>query len=331
MTMGGSMKLECIQDCMTGMLGVVIAVCAGCLVSMSTSSSAEAAHEMQQESLTPLHLQPQISYSFASNYQIMWADDLIKVYDAGDTVEMALDQTSGSGFVSKNSYYYGNVEMKLKLVPGNSAGVVTAFYMSGKGDTHSELDFEFLGNKSGEPYQLQTNIYGQGVGGREQRVYLWFDPAAKYHSYSFLWNDHQVVFKVDSVPVRVLRKTEETAFMYPNQPMQVFSSIWDGSSWATRGGLDKIDWSQAPFITSCRKFELDACQDDSNILTTPNFSSECQAQLQSHWWGSTAATTLNSHERRKYKYVQENLLVYNYCTDTLRYPTIPPECLITPW
>jgi hypothetical protein len=138
-------------------------------------------------------------------------------------------------------------------------------------------------------------------------------------------------FKVDSVPVRVLRKTEETAFMYPNQPMQVFSSIWDGSSWATRGGLDKIDWSQAPFIASCRKFELDACQDDSNILTTPNFSSECQAQLQLHWWGSTAATTLNSHERRKYKYVQENLLVYNYCTDTLRYPTIPPECLITPW
>ncbi len=96
MTKGGSMKLECIQDCMTGVLGVVIAVCTGCLVSMSTSSSAEAAHEMQQESLTPLHLKPQISYSFASNYQIMWADDLIKVYDAGNTVEMALDQTSGT-------------------------------------------------------------------------------------------------------------------------------------------------------------------------------------------------------------------------------------------
>ena len=60
--------------------------------------------------------------------------------------------------------------------------------MTSQGDQHDEFDYEFLGNTSGEPYVVQTNVYSKGVGNKEQRIFLWFDPTANFHSYSFLWN-----------------------------------------------------------------------------------------------------------------------------------------------
>ena len=60
------------------------------------------------------------------------------------------------------------------------------------GGNHDELDFEFMGS-GGPNYTLQTNIYSDDVGGREQMINLWFDPTKDFHTYSILWNRHQVV------------------------------------------------------------------------------------------------------------------------------------------
>lgn len=61
------------------------------------------------------------------------------------------------------------------------------------GPERDELDFEFLGNRTGEPYLIQTNVYKNGTGNREMRHTLWFDPTEDFHSYSILWNNHQIV------------------------------------------------------------------------------------------------------------------------------------------
>ncbi|XP_004976930.1 uncharacterized protein LOC101764264 isoform X1 [Setaria italica] len=59
--------------------------------------------------------------------QPSWANDHM-VYD-GDLLKLRLDANSGGGFVSKNKFLYGKASADLKLVPGDSAGVVTAFYV----------------------------------------------------------------------------------------------------------------------------------------------------------------------------------------------------------
>ncbi|KAJ0740948.1 putative xyloglucan:xyloglucosyl transferase [Helianthus annuus] len=89
-------------------------------------------------------------------------------------------------------FLFGQIDMPIKLVPGHSAGTVLAFYLTSDQPNRDESDFQFLGNVSGQPYILQTSLYADDFDNREEIIYLWFDPTKDFHTYSFLWNLHQI-------------------------------------------------------------------------------------------------------------------------------------------
>ncbi|PTQ40983.1 hypothetical protein MARPO_0037s0147, partial [Marchantia polymorpha] len=189
-----------------------------------------------------------------------------------------------------------------------------------------ELDFEFLGNVSGEPYILQTNVFAEGKGDREQRIYLWFDPTEDYHYYGILWNQNLILFMVDDVVIRVFHNSKDLGIPYLEyQPMYVYSSIWNGEQWATRGGADKTDWSLQPFIASYKDFDVDSCAVHSEGNDKDD-SHRCYNKLYSSWYGGADAGKLTNKQIDDLKRIQYNYVIYDYCTDAERFDETPKEC-----
>ncbi|GER53253.1 xyloglucan endotransglucosylase/hydrolase protein [Striga asiatica] len=265
------------------------------------------------------------SSRFDELFQPGWATDHL-TYE-GEVLRMKLDNYSGAGFSSKSKYMFGKVSVQIKLVEGDSAGTVTAFYMSSDGPYHNEFDFEFLGNTTGEPYLVQTNVFVNGVGNREQRLKLWFDPTKDFHSYSLLWNQRQVVFLVDETPVRVHSNLEHKGIPYPkDQAMGIYSSIWNADDWATQGGLIKTNWAHAPFVASYKGFEIDGCECPDSVAAADNVKRCSGGGTRRFWWDEPIMSELSLHQSHQLMWVRANHMIYDYCSDKTRFPIAPVEC-----
>ncbi|XP_022753719.1 xyloglucan endotransglucosylase/hydrolase protein 9-like [Durio zibethinus] len=260
--------------------------------------------------------------NFSEVFQYNWAPD--HIISEGDQTKLTLDNISGCGFESRKKYLFGQASVQIKLIEGDSAGTVTAFYMASEGPSHDELDFEFLGNVSGEPYLVQTNVYVNGTGNREQRHSLWFDPTLDFHTYSFFWNRRTIVFLVDGIPIRVFTNKEENGVLFPkSQPMSIRGSVWNADDWATQGGRVKTNWSYAPFVSTFRSFIIDACELSPE---TDDSTGKC-GKLGQFWWDKPSFSGLNRHGSHQLEWVRRKHLVYDYCKDTARFTELPRECI----
>ncbi|KAF6140517.1 hypothetical protein GIB67_035544 [Kingdonia uniflora] len=265
--------------------------------------------------------------SFDDGYSQIFGDDNLMILKDGKTVHLSLDQKSGAGFVSQDLYLHGFFSASIKLPSEDySAGVVVAFYMS-NGDifekNHDELDFEFLGNIRGKDWRIQTNVYGNGSSniGREERYGLWFDPSEDFHHYSILWTQNQILFYVDEIPIREIRRNEAMGGDFPCKPMSLYATIWDGSTWATKGGRYKVNYKYAPYIAEFSDFILQGCAVDP-IEQLPKCDNWEDGVLDS------LAEGITKDQRSKMENFRKKHVTYSYCYDRTRYFSPLPECVL---
>uniref|UniRef100_A0A0D9VET9 Xyloglucan endotransglucosylase/hydrolase n=1 Tax=Leersia perrieri TaxID=77586 RepID=A0A0D9VET9_9ORYZ len=224
---------------------------------------------------------------------------------------------------TKKQFIFGSVSTLIQLVPGNSAGTVTTYYTSSVGDNHDEIDFEFLGNETGQPYTIHTNIYANGKGDKEMQFKPWFNPTDGYHNYTVSWTPCMIVWYIDGTPIRVFRNYEENnGVAFPTKrPMYGYSSIWAAEDWATQGGRVKADWSKAPFVANYRGLNVNVCECSTN---------DCATQCASAFSSGSSACQLSDSELAQMRKVQDEYMIYNYCVDFKRYNgSVPVECSLS--
>ncbi|KAE8660256.1 putative xyloglucan endotransglucosylase/hydrolase protein 23 [Hibiscus syriacus] len=173
-----------------------------------------------------------------------------KILENGQLLTLSLDKFSGSGFQSRNEYLFGKIDMNVELVPDNSAGTVTTYYLRSQGSTWDEIDFEFLGTFPAnhtrftrmciaEEKETESNsfIFGS-IPLKISIPTLFFGPIPTlFFGTLDASSSLSMVFRSGSS-----RTWNPSAFRSrKSQPMRLYSSLWNADDWATRGGLIKTD------------------------------------------------------------------------------------------
>ncbi|KAL4317043.1 hypothetical protein AHAS_Ahas15G0345600 [Arachis hypogaea] len=87
-----------------------------------------------------------VDANFGKSMYLTWGTQHASIQ--GEDLQLVLDQTSvlisGSAAQTKIPFLFGSIESKIKLVPNNSAGTVTAYYVSSSLDTQLLILFRFI-------------------------------------------------------------------------------------------------------------------------------------------------------------------------------------------
>jgi len=266
-----------------------------------------------------------VGANFLEQCNITWRPENAMMTEGGEHLTLSLvSNTSGSALKTLKSFVYGSVSTRIMLVKGNSAGSVTTYYTTSTGADHDEIDFEFLGNSSGNPYTIHTNVFADGLGSKEVQFKPWFDPTTDFHNYTIFWNPCMIVWYVDSYPIRVFRNYTEQGVPFPTRrQMYVISSIWNADNWATQGGRVKADWTLAPFVAEYRDLDLQVCECADGVD-----DDTCADSCADSKYAAKEPCQLTKEELRQLKAVQLGYTIYDYC-DNARKPgkgPVPLEC-----
>nr|GEW45603.1 xyloglucan endotransglucosylase/hydrolase 2-like [Tanacetum cinerariifolium] len=103
---------------------------------------------------------------------ITFGGERANILDGGQDLSLSLDQYSGSGFKSKHEYLFGRFDMQLRLYLATLLELLPHFTYHHKVLDMMRFIFEYLGNSSGNPYTVHTNVYSKGkVIGKRRNQY----------------------------------------------------------------------------------------------------------------------------------------------------------------
>ncbi|WP_052700993.1 family 16 glycosylhydrolase [Loktanella sp. S4079] len=137
-----------------------------------------------------------------------------------------------SGQVQRRKWYgYGRYEVIMQ--PAVGEGLISAFYLyTGPyfGDTHEEIDIEFLGRDTSKIY---LNRYRDGQQLEEPSwTDLGFDASEKPRLYAFEWSEDALVWYAEDQEIFRL----DGADQIPRPPAKIYMDLW-------AGGPGQADWA----------------------------------------------------------------------------------------
>jgi endo-1,3-1,4-beta-glycanase ExoK len=137
-----------------------------------------------------------------------------------------------SGQLQRRKWYgYGRYEVVMR--PARGEGLISAFYVyTGPhfGDTHEEIDIEFLGR---DPNKIYLNRFRDGKS-LEDPVWkdLGFDATETAQLYAFEWSKDSITWYADDTVLFKLTGADEV----PLPPAKIYLDLW-------AGGPGQIDWA----------------------------------------------------------------------------------------
>ncbi|KAF8328349.1 concanavalin A-like lectin/glucanase domain-containing protein [Cantharellus anzutake] len=159
-----------------------------------------------------------------------------------------------------NSTMYGNYTFEV-LGPRIS-GIVTAIVIiAPEGD---EIDIELLG---GDPHCWQSNVFVPHPSDKEPLYGVFagrhcYKPSSRshsastdtvdsYHLYTVDWNPEKIIWGVDGIHVRTLRREDTIkngVYHFPSNPARIQLGIWDASfpSGTSAWARGPVNWRTAP-------------------------------------------------------------------------------------
>jgi xyloglucan:xyloglucosyl transferase len=144
---------------------------------------------------------------------------------------------------------------------------------------------------------------------------------ACFLEYTYMFDPTSFRILVDDMAIRQYKNHWDAGVPFPvNQPMRLYGVLWDADDWATEGGRIKTDWSQAPFVAYFQNYRAQGCAPSA-------FSWVCGLDpFGGDWFGGGAGMD-NLEQQRQLREARDKYMIYNYCTDTVRFPDgYPKEC-----